>query len=136
MEAEQIRPNRLMLAYPVITTGNFTHEETVRNLTGSSCPFSREFLSLEKQVGPQVPPTFLWHTDTDQTVPVENALLFAMALKQAGISLELHIFREGRHGLSLANVETRYDIPYDNKGSFDVPSCQAWIPLIHQWLQG
>ena len=45
------------------------------------CPVSREFLSLENQIGSQVPPTFLWHTDADQTVPVENALLFADGIK-------------------------------------------------------
>ncbi len=138
LSPEMFRPNRLMLAYPVITSGEFTHEETILNLMGEEghCPVSREFLSLENQIGSQVPPTFLWHTDADQTVPVENALLFAMALKRAKVSLELHIYREGRHGLALANTETRYDVPYDNKGSFDIPSCQSWISLIRQWLQG
>lgn len=93
----------------------------------------REFLSLERQAGPQVPPVFLWHTDTDATVSVENALLFAMALKRAGVSLELHIFPTGRHGLALASEETAKEID-DGRGSYIVPCCQIWTKLAGQWL--
>ena len=54
-----------------------------------------ELVSLEKQAGPHVPPVFMWHTDEDQTVPAENSLLFAMALRKAGVSLEYHIVSSG-----------------------------------------
>ena len=88
------------------------------NLTGcGTAAVDRQFLSLEKQVGKQVPPVFIWHTDMDKTVPVENTLLFAWALKKAGISLELHIFPEGRHGLALAAQETDKTAD-DGRGSY------------------
>ena len=139
LEGDAIRPNRLILGYPVITSGEFAHDGSFDNLLGSgkacSSVWDREFVSLEKQAGPQVPPVFLWHTATDELVPVENSLLFAMALRRAGVSLEMHIFREGRHGLSLANEETQFDQPFDDKGSFNVPSCRSWISLVRTWLE-
>ena len=66
--------------------------------------------SLENQVGPQVPPVFLWHTWTDQTVPVENSLLLASALRKHGISLEMHIYPRGIHGLSTASHEVEAEM--------------------------
>lgn len=141
---EQIRPDGLILAYPVISSGSFGHQGSFDSLlgekNGQECTltgapgFTREFLSLELQAGSQVPPVFMWHTDTDQTVPVENSLLFAMALKKAGVSLELHIFPEGRHGLALADEETDKEAD-DGRGTYIVPCCQSWLPLARIWLK-
>ena len=133
---ELIRPDGLILSYPVISSGEFGHQGSFKHLTGQKKEEGKdlwEFLSLEKQAGPQVPPVFLWHTDTDGTVPVENALLYAMALRSAGVSLELHIFPEGRHGLALANEETDKDED-DGRGTYIVPACQDWIRLAGRWL--
>ena len=52
---------------------------------------------------------------TDSDVPVENSLLFASALKHAGVPFELHLFAKGPHGYSLANEEWadgNYGDPY------------------------
>jgi len=59
-------------------------------------------LSNELQVTKDTPPTFLWHTVEDAAVPVENALLFAAALRRAGVPFDLHVYERGRHGLGLA----------------------------------
>ena len=56
-------------------------------------------LSNELQVTAQTPTTFIWHTVEDATVPVENALLFASALRKAGVPFDLHIYEKGAHGL-------------------------------------
>lgn len=152
LNCEDIRPGGLILAYPVISSGVYGHEGSFDNLTGvgrewiadssamaDSGEFPKDparlrgFLSLERQAGPQVPPVFMWHTDTDATVPVENSLLFAMALKKAGVGLELHIFPEGRHGLALASEETAKDID-DGRGSYTVPCCRIWTKLAEEWL--
>ena len=132
LSASDVRPDGLILAYPVISSGGHAHEGSFGNLTGGDAGM-RELLSLENQAGPQVPPVFLWHTDTDTTVPVENSLLFAMALKKAGVSLELHIFPAGRHGLALATEETAKEED-DGRGSYVVPCCQVWTKLAGQWL--
>ena len=92
-------------------------------------PAIRELVSLEHQVGPHVPRTFLWHTWTDQTVPVENSLLLASALRRAGVSLEMHIYPEGCHGLSLATEEVS-----DHTGDCLMPHCQGWFQLVREWI--
>lgn len=151
-QGDMVRPDGLILSYPVISSGEFGHAGSFEHLTGkkreqqerdsAAVPFSGsdkencslwDFLSLEKQAGAQVPPVFLWHTYTDGTVPVENALLYAMALRRAGVSLELHIFPEGRHGLALANEETM-KVEDDGRGTYVVPACQGWIRLAGRWL--
>ena len=54
------------------------------------------------QVTAQTPPTFLFHTTTDATVPVENSVMFYSALRKAGVPAELHIYERGPHGVGLA----------------------------------
>ena len=120
----------LLLCYPVITSGEKAHEESFRNLLGEQYEEKKEELSLENQVTPDTPPTFLWHTATDETVPVENSLYFFQACLQQGVSAELHIYPVGGHGLSLANEETcrANGIGVQNE-------CQSWIGLAQTWLE-
>ena len=56
----------------------------------------------EKNIKTDTPPAFIWHTATDEAVPVRNALELARALSEKGVYFELHIFPVGRHGLGLA----------------------------------
>ena len=126
---EKLRPNGLMLCYPVITSGKFAHRGSIENLLGDRYEYMKEDMSLENQVNSDVPKTFIWHTFTDGSVPVENSLLFATALKEKNINTELHIFPEGGHGLSLANKLT-----LSNGGNEDVPSAAPWIDLATTWL--
>lgn len=120
----------LLLCYPVITSGEKAHEESFRNLLGEQYEEKKEELSLEKQVTPDTPPTFLWHTATDETVPVENSLYFFQACLQQGVSAELHIYPVGGHGLSLANEET-----CRANGIGVQKECQSWIGLAQTWLE-
>ena len=86
---EDIQPKGMILCYPVITSGTFGHQRSFEQLLGDrdSDPLLRELVSLELQAGPHTPRTFLWHTWTDQSVPAENSLLLAQALKKAGVRL-------------------------------------------------
>lgn len=103
---QEHRPTGMILSYPVITSGEFAHHDSFRNLLlHRYSDSSLQQTSLEKQVSKETVPTFIWHTYEDKTVPVENALLFATALRQQGIPLEMHIFPYGPHGLSLATPE-------------------------------
>lgn len=120
----------LLLCYPVITSGEKAHEESFRNLLGEQYEEKKEELSLENQVTPDTPPTFLWHTATDETVPVENSLYFFKACLQQGVSAELHIYPVGGHGLSLANEET-----CRANGIGVQKECQSWIGLAQTWLE-
>lgn len=120
----------LLLCYPVITSGEKAHEESFRNLLGEQYEEKKEELSLENQVTPDTPPTFLWHTATDETVPVENSLYFFQACLQQGVSAELHIYPVGGHGISLANEET-----CRANGIGVQKECQSWIGLAQTWLK-
>ena len=104
IERESSRPDFMILAYPVISfTTEYTHRGSLRNLLGENPdPKLVESLSNEKQVTPQTPPTFLFHTNEDKGVPAENSVLFYLALRKAGVPAELHIYERGSHGVGLA----------------------------------
>ena len=129
-DPEQLCVAGLLLCYPVITSGEKAHEESFRNLLGEQYEEKKEELSLENQVTPDTPPTFLWHTATDETVPVENSLYFFQACLQQGVSAELHIYPVGGHGLSLANEET-----CRANGIGVQKECQSWIGLAQTWME-
>ena len=70
----------MILNYPVITSGEFGHEESFRNLLGDRYEELKDQMSLEFQVTEDTPKTFIWHTFEDQTVLLDNTLLFVQAL--------------------------------------------------------
>jgi acetyl esterase/lipase len=125
------RPDALMLCYPVISSGPMAHRGSFDMLLGENpAPALLELVSLEKQVSPDVPPVFLWHTCADDLVPVENSFLLAGALKNAKVPLEMHIFHEGRHGLALADHETEEGDPANVN-----PQAAQWFGLCVNWLK-
>lgn len=125
------RPDGLILAYPVITAGEFAHRGTIDISLGDD--ISDEELdehSLELLVSEKTPPTFLWHTADDGAVPVENSLLFAQALSISHVPFELHIYPTGAHGMSLATRET-------SCGSRGLESARIaeWARLAAAWIE-
>ncbi|MCB1018876.1 MAG: alpha/beta hydrolase [Acidobacteria bacterium] len=98
------RPDFAVLCYPVISlTSEYTHKGSRTNLLGENPDAAlAESLSNEKQITPETPPTFLWHTNEDTAVPAENSVMFYLGLRKAGVPAELHIFEHGRHGMGLA----------------------------------
>ncbi len=100
------RPDLGVLCYPVITMGADTHAGSKRNLLGDNPdPALVEFLSNERQVRKDTPPTFVFHTFEDTTVKVENALEFASALRRNGVPFALHIYPQGAHGMGLGSAQ-------------------------------
>jgi acetyl esterase/lipase len=115
------RPDFLILCYPVISFDEYAHAGSRQNLLGENPdPKLVESLSNYKQVTPQTPPTFLFHTDADTSVPAENSVLFYMALRKARVPAELHIFEKGAHGVGLA--------PKD-------PVLSMWPLLLNNWFK-
>ena len=131
IEPKRIRPDGLVLAYSVITAWEFAHQDSFRALLGEEYEERKELVSLENQVGEDMMPVFLWHTFEDESVPVENSLLFAHALRKKNIPFELHIYQKGRHGLSLANGETNPA----NEENLIVLECQNWITMAGTWIR-
>lgn len=128
--AELNRPNALILSYPVISSGEFAHRGSFENLLGLETTEAYLYeMSLEHHISEITPPTFLWHTFADTSVPVENSLFFAQGLRKNNIPFELHIYPDGPHGLSLATEETG-----NETGGID-PHVATWIDLCVQWLK-
>lgn len=104
IERVSSRPDLGILCYAVITMGEFAHKGSRDALLGKNpSPELLALLSNELHVTKDTPPCFLWATDEDKTVPVENTLEFAMALRRAGVPFDLHIYQRGAHGLGLGS---------------------------------
>lgn len=114
-------PSFMILLSPVITMGNYAHKGSKAILLGSDSASSEMIYkySLENQVTSCTPPTFLLHAFNDQTVLVQNSLLFYNALIKNNINASIHIFPQGHHSLNLNN----------NPGSADL-----WPELLRKWL--
>lgn len=124
-----VRPAGLLLSYPVITSDEpYGHQDSFHHLLGEHYG-EKEFLSIEKIVTDTMPPTFIWHTEEDQTVPFENSLLMTDTLKKKGVPVELHVFPKGEHGLSLAN-----ELVEREDGSGIQKDCACWIELAYAWI--
>lgn len=132
IDSEMVKPNGMILSYPVITSGEFAHTGSFECLLGEDYNDldKRKEQSLEFQVSRDTPPTFLWHTVTDDCVPVENSLLFFNALRKLEIPVEMHLYPVGGHGLSLANEETSHE-----DGGCVQKECQSWMELACKWMQ-
>ena len=103
IERESSRPDVGILCYPVITMKEpHAHMGSRENLLGlNPNPELIDALSAELHVTPNTSPAFIWHTVADSAVPVENALIFATALRQAGVPFALSLYENGVHGLGL-----------------------------------
>lgn len=120
------RPDAQILCYPVITSGEFAHKDSFRNLLGTQySEQAAQELSLERLVRFDTPPAFLWHTVSDDAVPVENSMLYAAALRKSGVPFELHLYEKGRHGLSLCDLTT----------GEEAPDCASWVLLAARFLR-
>jgi acetyl esterase/lipase len=122
VERKSSRPDFLILAYPVITFEEAgVHSGSRLYLLGEHPdPTLMQSLSAELQVTRETPPTFLFATTDDGTVPVMNSVMFYGALVRAGIPVEMHLFQHGRHGAGLA---------------LENPELSTWTELLAKWMR-
>lgn len=120
--ADLLRPDALGLCYPVAVSWGNTHQGSFDCLCGEDEAL-RQRLSLDALVRQDMPPVFLWHTRSDETVPVRNSLILAQRIEEAGVELAMHIYRMGKHGLSTAD-EQAYGVGQVPEISWDVP---GWL---------
>jgi len=116
------RPDFSVLGYPVISLVEpWTHQGSKNNLLGPNAdPELARSLSGEQSVTKETPPTFIFQTNADTTVPAENAIHYFLALRKAGIPAEMHVFEKGPHGLGLA---------------MDDPALSEWSKLLTNWMR-
>lgn len=115
------KPDFMALIYPVITLGEpSTHTGSKASLVGEN-PTQAEldYLSNEKQVDSNTPPTFLLHAADDGAVPVANSLLFFSALNENKVPVTMHVYPTGGHGFSLGLEHERL---------------KNWINLFFDWI--
>jgi len=97
------RPDFIVLTYPVISMRPpYQHGGSRKNLLGDTPSEDLvNHLSLDRQVTRETSPAFIVHTQEDQSVPVENSLLFYQALRAATVPVEMHLYVHGPHGFGL-----------------------------------
>jgi len=104
IERQSSRPDIGILCYPVITMGEFAHRGSKDLLLGRNpSPELVQEISSELHVEENTPPCFIWCTSEDKTVPPENTLMFAGALRKNHVPFDLHIYQKGGHGMGLAD---------------------------------
>jgi acetyl esterase/lipase len=122
IEQKSSRPDFLILSYPVITFQEpDLHRGSLKYLLGDTPdPELVKSLSEELQVTKDTPPSFLFATTEDKTVPVVNSVMFYMALVKAGVPAEMHLFQHGAHGAGLAPAN---------------PQLSVWPDLLAKWMR-
>ncbi len=125
IERQSSRPDLAILCYPVITLSQeYTHKGSRANLVGTNAPAALlAELSAEQQVNKDTPPCFIWSTMEDKTVPVENSLMLAAALRRVGVPFDLHVYERGPHGIGLGNK------------TFDAANFHPWTRDCEFWLR-
>jgi acetyl esterase/lipase len=117
------RPDFLILLYPVVSMeGPIAHAGSRRALLGES-PSEALLLakSADRQVSRANPPTLLLLAADDQAVSPENSLRYFRALRDAGVSAELHVYESGGHGFGMRSP----------KGA----PAEGWPELSLSWLK-
>jgi acetyl esterase/lipase len=77
-------------------------------------------LNPDIRVTNQAPPTFLLQNEDDPVDDVENSLDYYVALKKAGVPVEMHLYANGGHGFGLRRTK----LPVT-----------AWPQLVETWLR-
>ncbi len=122
IERQTSRPDFLVLSYAVVTLqAPSAHTGSRKYLLGENPdPALIDLLSNELHVTAQTPPTLLYATTDDKTVPVINSVLFYEALVKANVPVEMHLFQHGPHGTGLAQ---------------SYPALRIWPDMLWTWLQ-
>ena len=127
LAGEQARPDAAILSYPVIFIKETGENMTRDNLFGESSLV--EETSLETSVTNRNPPAFLWATYTDGSVPVENTLAYACALRAKDVPFDLHIFNKGPHAMGIATQNSAWQEDHTEIRASE------WHPLCVSWLK-
>ncbi len=116
-----------VLCYPVISMITRKHTGSRRELLGPwATRWARAAVSVERLVTPSMPPTFVWHTAEDETVPLEHPYLLGRALARHGVPHALHVYPRGRHGLGMV---TGID------GGVEAGIAAHWTRDCEEWLR-
>lgn len=123
VERVSSRPDYLVLGYPWL--GAISTDTSILSYCKTfnlmdQCDALKALYTPALFVSKDTPPTFIYHTFNDQTVPIQQSLDFFEALVKAGVPSEMHVFANGSHGSGLG------------KGD---PALDQWPSLLEAWLR-
>lgn len=126
------RPRGVILSYPAVTLGEHGHPDCRNRVCGTDNPTKEQCdaYSLELQVSEDTVPHFIWQTETDNCVDIENSMLLATALIDKRIPTELHIYPQGPHGMSVATDEVFWADP-----SVADEHIASWVKSAVEWTK-
>jgi acetyl esterase/lipase len=114
-----LRPDFMILVYPVINMGEYTHMGSKTNLIGKEANDQQvDRFSNEKQVRKTTPPVFLIHAQDDGAVPVQNSLLFYEQILKNSVKAEMYLYQQGGHGFGMYNKAEK----------------EQWMDRVLNWL--
>ena len=150
IDNELCKPNAAILSYPVVTQNVPTHEGSFNYLLGFERDEALNHMgNLDENVDERTCPCFIWHTATDDAVPVANSLAFARALTDKGIKLvsggtDNHLMLVDLRGTGITGkeLEKRLDevhitlnknaIPNDPESPFITSGVRIGTPAVTQ----
>ena len=114
----------MVLVYPWLNAmdlqeGHWISYCSVLEIPADKCQSFTQYSPL-RGVSAKTPPTFIFHTADDDTVPVRTSMSFFQALQNAGVASELHVYQSGPHGMGLGAKST---------------VAETWSALLEQWLR-
>ncbi|MGH8163935.1 MAG: alpha/beta hydrolase [Rhodanobacteraceae bacterium] len=102
IEQASSRPDVCVLCYAFILFDRGDKPERHAQFLGKDpSPEQIRAFAPALNVRSDTPPCFIWQTVADPAVKVENALVFAEALRQANVPFDLHLYQSGGHGIGL-----------------------------------
>jgi acetyl esterase/lipase len=104
-DKESCRPDFAVALYP----GHLAFSGNVLNLNPD----------IRAHISPQTPPTFLLQAEDDHVDNVNDSLSYYIALKKAGVPVEMHLYAQGGHAFGLRR--TKFPIT-------------EWPQLVEKWL--
>jgi acetyl esterase/lipase len=124
-DKESCRPDFAVPIYPghlSIAAAEWDARQGVKKFALHYPPAADKDLGLNPDlpVTPQAPPTFLLQAEDDHIDSVNDALAYYIALKNAGVPVEMHLYAQGGHAFGLR----RTNLPIT-----------AWPQLVETWLK-
>lgn len=128
---DELRLKGIVLGYPMLAANTSSFSSSVspadqkdvsQVLWGTSTPTKEQFdsVSLTRYIDKNTIPAFIWHTIDDDVVDSINSLEFIQKMMEAGNDCELHMYREGGHGLGLAKQN---------------PTVSDWTNQAERWMK-
>lgn len=132
-KASLIKPDAIVLSYPVISSIFYPHTPSFNNLTNKDEDLSFK-LSLETRVTKDSPAAFIWTTANDTVVPAVNSIEYAKACAINNVPYELHVFNKGFHGAATIDEKMFSIITEENFKKFST-YLKYWVDLSVAFLK-